>query len=112
LAEGKPTCIGETERAQIGIGISDRFHGSGLASLGMLFMKYVAALAGVGLGLAVNPSNARALRFYAKHGFVLAGSKELYAFHTRRRFRAPWYVLKRNELAAVTDGVNTQAGAP
>jgi len=99
IKTGRKTFWGEDYYAMLGIGICDRFHGSGLASLAMLFLKLVAAITGVGLGLTHNPDNERARRFYEKHGFVPTGHKEVFVPHTGERRREPWYILKGNEVA-------------
>lgn len=95
---GGSTCHGEDYHAMLGIGISDRFHGTGLASLGMFFLKLVAALADVGMGLSVSGQNLRARRFYEKHGFAFAGHKKITDTRTGEQRGDPWYILSRNEL--------------
>jgi ribosomal protein S18 acetylase RimI-like enzyme len=96
---GRETFWGEDYYAMIGIGVSDRFHGTGLASLGMLFLKLVAAMSDVGLGLTRHPDNKRACGFYEKHGFVQRGYRDIFVPHTGTRSASPWYVLRTNEIA-------------
>jgi ribosomal protein S18 acetylase RimI-like enzyme len=103
IKAGKRTYFGEDYYAMLGIGISDRFHGSGLASFAILFLKYVAAIAGVGLGLVYDGKNKRAKRFYEKHGFIQKGYKEIFIPHTGERKKSPWYVLEQNEIQGRTD---------
>jgi ribosomal protein S18 acetylase RimI-like enzyme len=99
IQAGERTFFGEDHYAELDIAVADRFHGTGLASFAMLFLKLAAAIAGVGLGLVTSPENHRAIRFYGKHGFVLAGHKDVFIPHTgERKPRQPWYVLERNEL--------------
>jgi GNAT superfamily N-acetyltransferase len=98
IQAGQKTFWGEARHAMIGIGVSDRFHGKGLAAFGMLFLKLVAAAAGVELGLCTGSGNPRAQRFYEKHGFVPAGHKRIVVPHTGQAGDEPWYVLPRNEL--------------
>lgn len=100
IKAGRKTYFGEDYYAMLGIGISDRFHGTGLASFAMLFLKFVAAIAGVGLGLSQAPHNERACRFYEKHGFIMVGYKEIFVPHTGTRQKNPWYILKHNEVQA------------
>lgn len=98
IIAGKKTYFDEDYYAMTGIGISDKFHGSGLASFAMLFLKYVAAITGVGLGLVYDGENKRAKRFYEKLGFAQEGFKEIFIPHTGERKKSPWYILKQNEL--------------
>lgn len=98
IQAGMKTYSGETHYAMLDIAISDRFHGTGLAALAMLFLKLVAAQAQVGLGLVTSPVNRRAQRFYAKHGFIESGAKPVPDIQTGQPQPAPWFVLKRNEL--------------
>ncbi len=98
IKAGRSTCHGEDYHAMLGIGISDRYHGTGLASLGMLFLKLVAALAEVGLGLSVSGQNLRARSFYEKHGFAFAGHKKITDTRTGEQRSDPWYILRRNEF--------------
>lgn len=99
IKAGEKSFFGEDYYAELDMAVSDRFHGTGLASFGMLFLKLVAAIAGVGLGLITSPENERAIRFYEKHGFIPAGHKEIYIPHTgERKAGQPWYVLEKNEL--------------
>jgi ribosomal protein S18 acetylase RimI-like enzyme len=99
IKAGEKTFFGEDYYAELDIAVSDRFHGTGLASFSMLFLKLVAAIAGVGLGLITSPENERAISFYIKHGFAPAGHKDIYIPHTgERTVRQPWYLLEKNEL--------------
>ena len=97
IQSGRPTFWDETYHAMMGIGVSDRFHGKGLADFGMLFLKLVAGVAGVGLGLVVSGENERAIRFYKRHGFTRSGFKEVLVPHTGKKSRDPWMILSRNE---------------
>ena len=98
IRAGKKTCHGEDYYAMLGLGISDRYHGTGLSSLAMFFLKLVASLAEVGIGLSVNSQNLRARRFYEKHGFTLVGHKIIHDPRTGKQRKDPWYILKRNEM--------------
>jgi len=97
LQRREKTGSGEDEVAMIGMGVSDRLHGSGLADLAMLFLKLVGALAGVKLGLCARADNLRAQRFYVRHGFQRKGEKDIWVPHTGARTTEPWYVLPENE---------------
>ena len=59
----------KTYNAMIGIGVSDPFHGKGLADFGVLFLKLVATIAEAVQGLAVRRKNERAIRFHKLQGF-------------------------------------------
>lgn len=48
----------------------------------MLFLKFGAAIARLGLELIYDRANEKARKFYEKHGFVKADSKELFVPHT------------------------------
>jgi ribosomal protein S18 acetylase RimI-like enzyme len=98
IQSGKPTFWNETYYAMMGIGVSDRFHGKGLSDFGVLFLKLVAAVANVGLGLVVSSENERALKFYTRHGFVQSGFKKVLVPHTGKETLDPWMILSRNEL--------------
>jgi len=98
IKAGQKTFFGEDYYAMLDIAISDRFHGTGLAAVCMLFLKLVAAIASVGLGLCCQPANARALRFYRKHGFVRAGHKDIFDSDTGLSHSEPWYILEKNEF--------------
>jgi len=99
IRAGEKTFFGEAHNAELDIAVSDRFHGIGLGSFAMLFLKLVAAIAGVGLGLVTSPENRRAVRFYEKQGFVRAGQRDIIVPSTgQRRPRNPWYILERNEI--------------
>jgi ribosomal protein S18 acetylase RimI-like enzyme len=104
IKAGRSTCHGEDYHAMLGIGISDRYHGTGLASLGMFFLKLVAALAEVGMGLSVSSQNLRARRFYEKNGFAFAGHKKIIDTRTGEERSDAWYVLERNELGIREEG--------
>lgn len=106
IRAGERTFFGESYHAELDIAVSDRFHGSGLASFAMLFLKLIAAVAGVGLGLIVSPENHRAILFYRKRGFVLAGEKDVFIARTGDRLTGQlWYVLGKNEF--VDEGTET-----
>ena len=98
IKAGHKTVFGEDYYAMLDIAISDRFHGTGLAAVCMVFLKLVAAIAGVGLGLITSEKNKRAIRFYEKHGFHQAGKKEVFLPRTGEREISPWFVLEANEL--------------
>jgi len=99
IKAGEKTFFGEHHYAELDIAVSDRFHGIGLGSFAMLFLKLVAAIAGVGLGLVTSPENRRAVRLYEKHGFVRAGQKDIIVPSTgQRKPRNPWYILERDEI--------------
>jgi ribosomal protein S18 acetylase RimI-like enzyme len=98
IKAGKPTFWNESYHAMLGIGVSDRFHGTGLADFGMIFMKLVAAVSDVGLGLVVDGENERAIGFYRRHGFIQSGFKEVLVPHTGKTSLDPWMILDKNDL--------------
>lgn len=72
IRAGQKNSFGENRYAMLDISISDRFHGTGLASLAITFLKFVAAIVQVNLYLVTSKNNERAIRFYIKHGFQKA----------------------------------------
>jgi len=96
IKAGKKTFLGDDHYAQLGIAISDRFQRMRLGSFALFFLKYVSAVAVVGLGLITDPEKHRG--FFSRHGFVEAGQKSIYSYQTGEWSRSPWYVLENNEL--------------
>ena len=97
IKAGQKNYFGEDKHAMVDIAISDRFHGTGLASLAVIFLKFVAATAGVSLYLVTSKKNESAIRFYIKHGFQEADPREIFIPEDKQKGE-PWYVLKRNEF--------------
>lgn len=95
IKSGKKNYFGEDKHAMIDIAISDRFHGIGLGSFSILFLKLVAAIAGVSLYLVTEDENMRAMQFYSKNGFQKAVPGEI--FIPENLMDKPWYILKDNE---------------
>jgi len=96
MLDYKVSAEGEDYHVPIGIAVADRVQGTGIASLGVLFLKFIASVCDLGLMTGCHRRNLRARTFYRKEGFVFVGYRK-HEHPGIRRF-SPVFVLECNEI--------------
>lgn len=96
MLDCKVSADGDEYHVPIGIAVADRMQGTGIASLGILFLKFVVAVCDLGLLTGCHTRNLRARAFYKKEGFVFVGYRK--HEHPGIRRYSPVFVLEYNEI--------------